>query len=306
MRGALTSLNRFADARSTIERAIAEKLDAGLLHAELYTLAFLTGDNQAISEQVAWSNKNSEAMLDILPLQTAAEAYSGHLRKSLDLRRLTVDSLERAGQKERASSEIMMAALRDAQFGNLQEARRTIASLPQSQLGSDGESAAALALATAGDIAHAESLLDTLGKQYPKGTLVQFVILPTVQARIELSRNNADKSIQLLHAAELYELTDSALGSCVYPAYVRGQAYLALKDGASAAREFQKILDHSGVVKTCETGALARLGIARAYVLQGNALRAKAAYQDFLTLWKDADPDIPLLKQAKDEYARLH
>jgi len=303
---ALMSLNRFADARSMIHSALDAKLDSGLLHAELYTLAFLARDSQAMSEQVGWSNKNSEAMLDILPLQTAAEAYSGHLRKSRELSHLTADSLERAGQREAASSQIVIVALREAQSGNLEEARRIIASVPQSQLGDDGESTAALALATAGDIAHAESLSDSLAKRYPKGTLVQFVILPTVQARIGLSRNALDKSIQLLHAAELYELTDSALGGCIYPAYIRGQVYIALKDGASAATEFQKILDHDGIVKTCETGALARLGLARAYVLQENTSKAKAAYEDFLTLWKDADPDIPILKQAKAEYGKLH
>jgi eukaryotic-like serine/threonine-protein kinase len=302
---ALMSLNRFAEARSTIQSAFDAKLDSGLLHAELYTLAFLARDSHVMSEQLAWSNKNSEAMLDILPLQTASEAYSGHLRKSRELSHLTADSLERAGQREAASSQFMIAALREAQFGNLQEARRIIASVPQSQLGDDGESVSALALATAGDIAHAESLSDSLAKRYPKGTLVQFVILPTVQARIELSRNALNKSIELLHSAELYELTDSALGGCIYPAYIRGQVYLALKDGGSAATEFQKIIDHGGIVKTCETGSLARLGLARAYVLMGNTSKAKAAYEDFLTLWKDADPDIPILKQAKTEYAKL-
>jgi serine/threonine protein kinase/tetratricopeptide (TPR) repeat protein len=302
---ALISLNRFTEARSTIQSALDGKLDSGWLHAELYTLAFLAGDSQGMNEQIAWCNKSSEAMLDILPLQAAAGAYSGHLRKSLDLSRLTVDSLQRAGQKERASSEIMIAALREAQFGNLQDALKTIASVPQSQLGDDGESAAALALATAGDNARAGSLLNSLARRYPKGTLVQFVIVPTVQARIELTRNAPDKSIQLLHSAELYELTDGALGGCVYPAYVRGQAYLALKDGVSAVTEFQKILDHRGIVKTCETGSLARLQLGRAYAMQGDTAKARAAYQDFLTLWKDADTDIPVLLAAKSEYAKL-
>ncbi len=302
---ALLSLNRFSEARSTIQQALDAKLESAQLRIELYCLAFLAGDTRGMSEQVAWSNTNSEAMLDLLPLQAAAEAYVGHLRKSRDLSRLAVDAMTRAEQKERASTEIMIAALREAQFGNLQDARSAIASLRQSQLGDDGESAAALALATVGDTAHAESLLAPLAKRYPKGTLVQFVIVPTVQARIALSRNAPDKSIQLLHAAELYELTDSALGACIYPAYIRGQAYLALKDGTAAATEFQKILDHSGIVRTCETGALSRLGLARAYVLQGNTAKAKAAYEDFLTLWKDADPDIPILNQAKAEYAKL-
>ena len=135
---------------------------------------------------------------------------------------------------------------------------------------------------------------------------MQSVIAPTVQAQVELSRGNPGKSIQLLHAAELYELSDVALGGCICPAYVRGQAYLALKNGSAAEAEFEKILGHRGIVKICETGALARLGLARAYAMQGDTVKAKAAYQDFLTLWKDADPDIPILKQAKAEYAKLN
>jgi tetratricopeptide (TPR) repeat protein len=151
----------------------------------------------------------------------------------------------------------------------------------------------------------AQSLLNDLVKQYPKGTLVQFVVVPTVQARIELSKNNPEKSIQLLQPAELYELTNDALGRCIYPAYVRGQAYLASKNGAAAEAEFRKILNHRGLVGACETGALARLGLAEAYALQGNPPKAKPAYEDFVTLWRDAEPDIPILKEAKAEYAKL-
>ena len=196
-------------------------------------------------------------------------------------------------------------ALREASFGDLQEARKTVLSIPQSELGLDGQARGALAFATAGDLARAQSLLNDLVKQYPKGTLVQFVVAPTVQARIELSKNNPEKSIQLLHLAELYELTNDALGSCIYPAYIRGQAYLASKNGAAAEAEFRKILNHRGLVSTCETGALARLGLAEAYALQGNTPKAKPAYEDFLTLWKHAEPDIPILKEAKAEYAKL-
>jgi tetratricopeptide (TPR) repeat protein len=244
----------------------------------------------------------------MLPLQASAEAYSGHLKKSLDLSRLAVDSLQHAGYQETAASESMVMALRQSLFGYLEEARDTaISGSTQSELGVDGDGLGALAFASLGDRAKAESFVNTLRKQYPRGTLVQFVVAPTVQARIELSRNNPDKSIQLLHAAELYELTDDALGrsGCLYPAYVRGQAYLALKNGAAAGAEFQKILSHRGIVKSCETGALARLELGRAYAMQGDTAKAKAAYQDFLTLWKEADPDIPILKEAKTESAKL-
>jgi eukaryotic-like serine/threonine-protein kinase len=301
----LIFLNRFAEARATIQDAFDRKIDTTELHLELYWLHFLAGENRGMAEQVAWSNRGSEAMQRMLPLQASAEAYSGHLQKSRELNRQAVDSSQHAGRKEAASSELMKAALREASFGNLQEARKRATSAPQSELGTEGQGFGALALASGGDASHAESLLNTLGKQYPKGTLVQFVVLPTVQGRIELSRNNPEKSIQLLQSAALYELTSDTLGGCLYPAYVRGQAYLASKNGAAAMLEFQKILDHRGIVGVCETGALAHLGLAQAYVLQADIPKAKAAYQDFLTLWKNADLDIPVLKQAKAEYAKL-
>ncbi|MGF7182171.1 hypothetical protein [Tunturiibacter psychrotolerans] len=134
---------------------------------------------------------------------------------------------------------------------------------------------------------------------------MQSVVLPTVQAQIELSRNNPQRSVELLQAAAPYELTDISFRGCLYPPYVRGEAYLALKQGAAAAAEFQKILDHRGLVRACETAVLAHLGIARAYALQGDTVKARAAYQDFLTLWKDADLDIPVYRAAKAEYAKL-
>jgi tetratricopeptide (TPR) repeat protein len=302
----LMSLGRFGEARATIQDAFNRQLDTTLLHLELYWLDFLEGDNQGMAEEVAWSNKSSEAMQRMLPLQASAEAYSGHLKRSLELSRLAVDSRQRTAQKETAALEVMVMALRQSLFGNLQEARNTAASsLNQSELGVDGEAVGALAFASVGDFANAESLLNTLVKQYPKGTLVQFVVAPTIQARIELYRNNPEKSVQLLHPAELYELTYDALGGCIYPAYGRGQAYLALKNGSAAELEFEKILSHRGIVKTCEAGPLALLGLGRAYAMQGNTAKARGTYQDFLTLWKNADPDIPVLKEAKSEYAKL-
>jgi len=306
----LIALDRFTEARASLQDALDKKLDSTALHLQLYQLNFLAADGEGMAEQVAWSNRSAEARQRMLPLEAAAEAYAGHFHKSVDLSRQAIDLLDQNGRKETPSAEAMYMALRHSEFGDLQGARKTALSIPQSELGVDGQALGALALATAGDLSHAQSILNDLVKQYPKGTLVQFVVAPTVQARIELSMNNPEKSIQLLHPAELYELTNDALGSfalgsCIYPAYVRGQAYLAFKNGAAAEAEFRKILDHRGLVSTCVTGALARLGLAQALVLQGETPKAKAAYEDFLTLWKDADPDIPILKQAKAEYSKL-
>ena len=152
-------------------------------------------------------------------------------------------------------------------------------------------------------------MVHSLAKDRPEATIIQSVVLPTVRAEVELFKKAPERSIELLRIAAPYELTWDAFSApyegCLYPVYVRGQAYLALRDGLAAEAEFKKILSHRGIVRTCETGALARLGLARAYVLQDNTSQAKAAYQDFLNLWKDADPDIPILMQANAEYAKL-
>jgi hypothetical protein len=175
----------------------------------------------------------------------------------------------------------------------------------QPGLDQDSEEIGSFALAWAGNIPRAESLVNDLGRRFPQDTLVQSVVLPTVRAQIELSRGIPARGIDLLRTAAPYELTGVSLRGCIYPAYVRGETYLAAREGAAAAAEFQKILDHRGLVGACETGALAHLQLGRAYALQGDTAKAKAAYQDYLTLWKDADPDIPILKQAKAEYAKL-
>ncbi|HLZ41875.1 MAG TPA: serine/threonine-protein kinase [Candidatus Sulfotelmatobacter sp.] len=299
------ALNQFDDARRTIQNALDRKLDAGGLHYQLYWLAFNGNDDRGMADQIAWSAANPETAPTFLAMQASVAAYSGHLTKSRELSRRAVAGWLSAGDKEAAGTELMGAALRQASFGKVQEARKdALSALRQSQLGLDGDALAALAFASVGDGVQAESLLADLGSQLPEGTLLKSVISPTVQARLELSRNKPAASIQLLQAATPYEST-VVLGACFYPVYVRGLAYLALRDGSSAAFEFQKILNHPGVVNSCETRALAHLGLARAYTLQGDVSKAKAAYKDFLTLWKDADPDIPVLKEAKAEYARL-
>jgi len=183
--------------------------------------------------------------------------------------------------------------------------RQSVALAPGSH---DAEAQAALAYALAGDAAHAQSLADDLAKRFPQDTVVQSVWLPTIRAQIETGRKNAARSIELLQAAASYELgmlSGGAANSCLYPVYVRAEAYLSAQQGQLAAAEFQKILDHRGLVSNCATSTLAHLGLARAYALQGDTAKARAAYQDFFALWKDADPDIPILKEAKAEYAKL-
>jgi eukaryotic-like serine/threonine-protein kinase len=302
----LIFLNRFPESRRAIQDAFDRKLDSENLHSLLYSLAFLAGDEKGMAEQVAWSEKKPESIARFLSFESSVAAYFGRLRKARELNQRAVESAEHADNEETAANWRMGEALCEAAFGNLAEARQTaLAALSQPAQGQNYVRMEALVFAWTGDATHAESLVDGLARRFPQTTLVQSVVLPTVQAQIELSRKNPARSIELLRDVTPYELTDDSFKGCIYPAYVRGEAYLAAKQGSPAASEFQKILDHRGLVGACETGALAHLQIGRAYAMQGDTAKAKAAYQDFLTLWKDADPDVPILIAAKAEYAKL-
>jgi eukaryotic-like serine/threonine-protein kinase len=302
----LTALNEFTGSGRTIQDAFDRKLDSEELHSSLYYLSFLSGDARGMAGQVAWFEGRPEVISDFLSLEASAEGHSGHLRKARELNRRAVDSAERTGRKENSPSFRMDGALREAAYGNLPEARQAaILALSRAPLGQNAGAKGALALALSGDTRQAQSIMQGLARRFPQNTLVQSVVLPTIQAQIELVRENPERSIELLRTAEPYELTNASLKGCMYPAYVRGEAFLKAKQAAAAAAEFQKILDHKGLVGTCETDALAHLQLARAYAMQGDTTKAKAAYQDFLTLWKDADTDIPVLIAAKAEHAKL-
>ena len=230
-----------------------------------------------------------------------------------------MDSAIRADSKETGAIWQAIAAQREAAYGNTAEARQSAAEALKLVPTSQGvEVEAALAFAMVGDSARAESLAQDLGKRYPLDTQMQSLWLPAIQAKLALNKRNPAAALNALQASspiELGSIQFVANVSCLYHVYIRGEAYLAAGQGSAAAAEFQKILDHSGIVWNCWTGALARLGVARANVLQAKTsqgadadaarVRALAAYKDFLTLWKDADPDIPILKEAKAEYAKL-
>jgi eukaryotic-like serine/threonine-protein kinase len=303
------ALNRFDEAKATTEEALGRKLEDIPLHLHLYALAFFQGNAAAMKQQADWAIGQPGAEDGMLSLESDTEAWSGELGKARELSRQAVESAYRNDEKEPAALWQTNAAIREALFGNADAARQNAAAAVALSPGSrDAEAQAALAYALAGDAAHAQSLANDLGKRFPQDTLVRSVWLPTIHAQIETGHKNAARSIELLQAAAPYELgmlSGSASNSCLYPVYVRGEAYLSTQQGQLAAVEFQKILDHRGLLWNCATGALAHLGIARAYTMQGDSAKARAAYQDFLTLWKDADPDIPVLKQAKAEYAQL-
>jgi predicted Zn-dependent protease len=230
-------------------------------------------------------------------------AFFGRLKTSRDIRRRAIESAERSDEKEAAAMYAAYGALWEAMFGNTRESRHLAESALGLSTARDVQYRAALALASAGDTARAKTLGDDLDKRFAEDTRVQFNYLPSLNAKLALSRENTTKAIEILQHAAPYELGTNTFS--LYPVYVRGEAYLATHQGGQAAVEFQKILDHRGVVEPTPIGALTRLQLARAYAMEGDTAKAKAAYQDFLTLWKDADPDIPIYKQAKAEYAKV-
>jgi tetratricopeptide (TPR) repeat protein len=238
----------------------------------------------------------------LLGLEADTAAYSGRLGRARDLSRQAVVSAKRAEEPEVAAEREANAALREALFGNPAETRERAADALGLSNSWSVQSLAALALAFAGDDVRARTLADDLANRFPDHTIVQSYYLPTVRAQLALSHHDPSKAIEVLQAAVPYELSGSG---ALYPVYVRGEAYLAAHKGSEAVAEFQKILDHRGIVLNAPIGAFARLGLGRAYALSGDKSKARTAHQDFLTLWKDADPDIPILKQAQVEYAKL-
>ncbi len=304
--GAYLCLNRLGEAKSTLDEAFGHKLDAGSLRGNLYLLAFLQGDAAGMEQQLAWgAGKPGDEDL-LLSMQSDTEAYYGRMSQARDFSRRAVGSAVRADSKETAASWEVNAALREAELGNAALAKQGVAAALALAPGRDVKTVAALTLARIGEAPRAQALAEELEKDYPTNTLLKLYWLPTINAAIEVSKGNSSRAIVDLEPAAPYELgVGGAFIGNLYPAYVRGQAYLSAHNVGAAAAEFQKLLDHRGIVTNFVTGSLAHLQIGRAYAMMGDTTKAKAAYQDFFTLWKGADPDIPILKQAKAEYAKL-
>jgi len=314
----LLALQRFDEARQTLRQAEERKVDVFILHNALYALSFLAADYSGMEVQQQWFRGKPEENFGI-SLASDTEAYAGHLRKATELTKRSIDSAIRADSKETGAIWQEIAAQREAAFGTPVEAKQQAAEglklYPASQA---VEVEAALAFAIADDAVRAESLAQDLAKRFPLDTQMQSLWLPAVRAQLALNRKNPTDAVNELQATTPIELGQIGFVnnlSCLYHPYIRGEAYLASGQGAAAAAEFQKILDHSGIVWNCWTGALAHLGVARANALQARSsqgadaelarTRALAGYKDFLSLWKDADPSIPILKEAKAEYAKL-
>jgi tetratricopeptide (TPR) repeat protein len=314
------ALQRFEEALQVIKEAQTLKVDDYMLHMPSYALAFIAANGPAMVEQQRWFDSNPDYKTFGLALAADTEAFAGHVRKARELIELAVKSGIAADSKEAAAEWQEGAAVQEAVFGNFEEARQLAAAglnLAQDSKGVMIE--AAIAYALIGDLARGQSLAERLNQQYPVDTQVQSLWLPIIRGQLALDRKDPNGAVKALEPAlppmEYGQTLFTAQLSCLYSGYVRGQAYLLAEQGKEAATEFQKALDHSGMVWNCWTGSLAKLGVARANAVQAKTstgadadaarVRALAAYKDFLTLWKDADPDTPIYKQAKTEYAKL-
>ena len=307
--GFYISLNRLDEAKSAYQDALGKFADVPVLHANAYWLAFLQGDSAEMDRQAAWANgkQGGEDFLDAIQSDTAV--YQGRLAKGRDFSKRAVEFDKRSDQKESAAFWQMAAALHEAVLGNAGPARDAAASALALATNHDTQILAAVVDSMAGEPDQTEKLAADLEKRFPEDTLLNFYWMPVAQAAAAIDRKNGGKAIEILKPAAPYEYGTQppsiSVGGELLPIYVRGQAYLQMGKGAEAAAEFQKIVDHGYLIGNFPLAALAHLGLGRAYGLQGDAGKARTAYQDFLALWKDADPDIPILQQAKAEYAQL-
>jgi eukaryotic-like serine/threonine-protein kinase len=299
------ALNRLDNAQTVLEQAKAKKVDGFLIRSNLYSLAFLRGDAAEMERQVAWAAGRPGEEDAMLSTQSDTEAYYGRLSRARDFSRRAVDAAVRADSKETGAIWQANAALREAEFGNLAAAKQRVDAALTLAPGRDVKVLAAMTLARVGETARAKAIVEQLEKSEASNTLLKIYWLPTIKAAIELNGGNSSQALIDLEAAAPYELGGPSPIGALYPVYVRGQVYLAAHNGAAAVTEFQKIIDHRGIVQNVPLGALAHLQLARAYAMSRDTAKAKAAYEDFLTVCKDADPDIPILKEAKAEFAKL-
>jgi len=303
------SLGHIDAAKEAFRQAVVRKVDGDAAHLSMYAIGFLQSDTAEMQNQLAWAAGKAGVEDNFLSIESDSEAFYGRLAKANASTARAVQLARTNDQKETAALWQLNGAVREAEFGNAERARQEIAQAEALASSRDLQILAALGLATSGDSRRAEQMADKLEKENATNTVLINYWLPTIRAKIEIERNDPDKAVALLDKSVPFELgapiPTPIVGTFLYPAYVRGEAFLALHRGSDAAAEFQKFIRYRDAVANCPLGALAHLQIGRAYAMAGDSAKAKAAYLDFLTLWKDADPDIPILKQAKAEYAKL-
>jgi len=300
---------RLDEARTVLKQAMTRKLDDPAMHTDLYALAFLQRDHEAMQREMEWSVGKAGGEDAMLALEADTEAYAGHVRKARELSRRAVQSAQAAKLAEPAAIWQGMASLRDAMYGYVKEARAEVDGVleiaPHSR---DAQTLASLVLVRAGELRQARSMLDDLAAAHVSNTVVQSAWLPTIRAQASLVNQQPAEAVNFLEIVKPYErgqLIGNLSYSCMIPAYLRGEAYLMTKKGTPALVEFQKLTDNPGIVGNCWSGALAYLGQARAQAMSGATDGARSSYQRFFDLWKTADPDIPILKSARAEFAKL-
>jgi eukaryotic-like serine/threonine-protein kinase len=300
-------VNRLDESRATAQEAQAHNLDNPQIHVSLYGIDFLQHDAAGMEREAAGLMGKPGFEDSMLGSESDTAAYGGQFSKARELTRRASDSAQRADEKETAAGYEAEAAVREALVGNMSQAKQQAQAALALSTGRDVQAVSAIALGLAGDSAQGTRLAAVLAKGFPEDTIVRFDYLPMIHAAAALQSGSAPKAIEALATAAPYELGSPAqtLSFALYSVYLRAEAYVAAHQGSAAVAEFQKILDHPGVVLNEPIGALAHLGLARAYGLSSDTAKAKSAYQDFFALWKDADPDIPILKEAKAEYAKL-
>jgi tetratricopeptide (TPR) repeat protein len=307
------ALERLDEAENTLQRASERRLEIPDFFVLRYVIAFLKGDKGGTEREAALARERRGVDDWMSNSEGFVLAYSGHLEAARKMSRLAADLARKTERRDTEALYEADAAVREALFGNVSIARqRAVDALALSQ-SRDVAFGVGFALALSGDSSRSQELTENLSRRLPEDTRVQFTFAPTLRALLALNHSQPPKAVELLQTAIPYEGGSPSTGgsefllgaSSLYPAYVRGLAYLAAHQGFEAAGEFQKIFDHRGIVASDPIGALAHLQLGRAYALAGDMTKAQSAYQDFLSLWKDADPDIPILKQAKAEYAKL-
>ena len=307
------AVERTDEAEKALQQASERKLEIPDLFVLRYVMAFLKGDKVGMERTAALARQRPGAGDWISNSEGFALAYSGHLEAARKMSRLAADLARKTQRRDTEALYEADAAVREALFGNVPTARQRAVEAIELSKSKDVAFAAGFALALSGDSSRSQALREDLSRRLPEDTRVQFNYAPTLRALLALNHSHPLKAVELLQTTIPYELGNPSEGGSefllgagnLYPAYVRGLCYLAARQGAEAASEFQKILDHRGIVISDPIGALARLQLGRAYAMSGDKVRAKSAYQDFLNLWKDADPDVPILKEARAEYTKL-
>jgi len=297
-------LERLDEAKAAYDKAVALHKDNEWFHEQRYYMAFLQHDEAAMQQQVDWVRERPQDAALMLMAQSETAAYRGEMNKARDLAQRAAQQAKDTQNLEMAASIMAQAAAREAEFGNRAQARKLAADSLALKSGHDQRVMAAVALARAGDVAEAQKLADKLNQDYPLDTIIQTYWLPTIHASIALQRNDTQAAITFLEKSEAYELGNEGFG-ILYPIYVRGLAYLKAKQGAQAAAEFRKILTHPGIAKNTPLAALSHLQLARALAMTNDNAGARKTYQDFLAEWRNADLNLPILAEAKSEYAKL-